>query len=570
MFFSLPFWVSSIAISIIKVILSGAVGAIFAIYARHSHDLYANSIRWSRVGGLLETLPLLWNSRRQVPKQSSIAMASMILAGLFNMVVAIFLGAAVFRAESIYQLDPTGAFTTQLVSADSSFRLEWTAFMEPNDTMKETLILLLSDTRSHPAPIPQTLYEPRTYDYDYEITCNETAAALAQDIHNFTFFYPSPSSACKTTWAVLPDYSFNLNLESASNMLVSPDVYMVVAAVSYTDDILHSPVPHVSGYIRKFCKRTSTLFSPVFTTFPKDGIAALPWTDLTRCQYGSGESIVMASTYLMFAINQLKDFDRITTSIFNETASLPLLTPMRTAINNGTFLNPTNNATMVMFTGLSPNVDFFVCMSTFSNRTNGMGLLCTYVLTSLMPLKPQPWDPYMPEEIKPDPSPSVDNDIPISELNLNIQHMPSGSQDSMLKFSPAHLLESTTDATKYIASLGYNVVTNKETGQLYILYETRKVTDAFEVSTALLIFLAVVVVACLAIWITSEVRYSTVYNGSLYKVIYQEIFVDFQDDMLAFEDNQESPLDVDEKPSRLSQEKSMTKLDNGSQDQLPA
>lgn len=483
-------------------------------------------------GGLLETLPLLWNSRRQVPKQNSIAMASMILAGLFNMVVAIFLGAAVFRADELVDLEPTGVLTTQLVSADSSFRLEWTTFMEPDATMEDTLILMLTDTRSHPFPTPQTLYKPRTY--DYEIACNETAAALAQDIHNFTLFYPSPSSACKTTWALLGDLYIDLSIERASNMLISPDVYMAVAAVSYTNAAVHfPPVLHISGYVRKFCERTSISPRSLFTTFPKDGIAAQPRTDLTRCQYGSGESIVMASTYLMFAINQLKDFDRITTSIFDNSTSLPLLTPMRTAINNGTFLNPTNNATMVMFTGISDNVEFFACSSTFLNRTNDMGLLCTYVLTSLMSINPQPWDPDMPEDIKPEPSPPVDDDTPISELNLNINHMPSGSRDSMLTFSPAHLLEATTDAAEYIASLRHNIATNKETGQLYVLYETSVFKDAFEVPTALLIVLAVVVVACLAIWIASEIRYPAVYNGSLYKVIYQEVSMDFQDDMLA-------------------------------------
>ncbi|KAG0061316.1 hypothetical protein BGZ89_011568 [Linnemannia elongata] len=518
MIFSLPFWVSSIAISIIKIILSGAVGAIFAFYARHSHDRYANSIRWSRVGGLLETLPLLWNSRRQVPKQSSIAMASMILAGLFNMVVAIFLGAAVFHADRPVVLKPTGVFTTQLMSADSSFRLEWTTFMEPDATMKKTLISLLSDTQSRPDPIPQTEYVPRT----------------------------------------------------ASNMLISPGLYMVVAPVSYTYATRFPPDPQVSGYATKNCTRTSTLRNPLFDTFPKDGIVALPRTDLTRCQYESDDSIVTASTYVMFAINELKDFDRIATSIFDDPTSLPLLTPMRTAINNGTFLNPTNNATMVMFTRISANVDFFVCMSTYLNRTNDMGLLCTYVLTSLISTNPQPWDPDMLKDIRLEPSPPIVDGIPISELNLNIQHMPLRSQDPMWKFSPAHLLEATTDAAEYIASLGHNIVTNQETGQLYILYETIVLKDAFEVPNALLIVLAVVVVTCLAIWVASEVRYPAVYNGSLYKVIFQGISLDFQDDALGFEDDQESPFDEEKKPSQPSQEKSMTTLDNGLRDQLPA
>ncbi|KAF8943370.1 hypothetical protein BGZ47_005488 [Haplosporangium gracile] len=310
MIFSLPFWVSSIAINIIKSIFSGAVDAIFAIYARRSHDLYANSIQWSRIGDLLETVPLLWNSRRQVPKQSSIAMATMIFIGLCNMVVTIFLGAAVFHADTLVDLGSTVVFTTQLVSGDASFRLDWTAFMESVATVEDTLVLLLNDTRSHPYPSPQTVYEPLTYVYD--VVCQETAAALAQDFSNFTF------------------------------------------------------------------------------------------------------------------------------------SIRPLRMP---------------------------------------GRLRG----------------PQPWNPIILADIKQGSPLSADKDTPVSQPEPSIRHMPLGTQDSLWTFSTAHLIKATTDATGYLASLGHNIVTNKEAGQLYILHDTFEFEDAFKVPTALLIVLGVVVVACLGI-----------------------------------------------------------------------
>ncbi|KAF9305882.1 hypothetical protein BGZ91_008677, partial [Linnemannia elongata] len=52
MIFSVPFWVSSLAITLIKIILSGTIGAVLTFYVRYSSDHYANSIRWSRIGGL--------------------------------------------------------------------------------------------------------------------------------------------------------------------------------------------------------------------------------------------------------------------------------------------------------------------------------------------------------------------------------------------------------------------------------------------------------------------------------------------------------------------------------------
>lgn len=553
MIFTLPFWVSSIVISLIKIILSGVVGAIFAFYARHSHDRYANSIRWSRIGGLFETVPLLWYSRRQVPKQSSIAMGSMIFAGLFNLFVTISLSALVFRAESPVELPPIGVFTKQLQSADATYRLDWTTFMESDANMKDTLILMLSDTRSLPNPSPFTVYEPRTY--DYEVVCNETAAAVSQDTLNMTFSYQTTSKGCKTTWATISqDVGINWDVDKASSQLFSSGIYIVVAPAHYPMDYLFQPEPLVIGSENELCSSNSHSTSPMFLTFPKDGITALPRTDMTRCHYGSEVSIVLASTQIMFAINQLKDFDKVATSIFTDSTNLPLLASMSTTINSGTFINPTNNATLVMFTRVSTNADFLVCASTFLNRTGDMGLLCTYVLTSVMTIKPQPWDSIISTDLKWPPSPLFEDDSIVSELDLSIQHTPSGSQSSMSSFSAAHLIKGTTDATEYLASLGHNVVVNNKSGQLYILFDTIEFKDAFEVPTPLLIVLVVIVVACLAIWIASEVLYKPVFNGSLYKVIYQEMFMDFQDDFLAFEVDQEAPLDVDEEPGRPSQE----------------
>ncbi|KAF9309056.1 hypothetical protein BGZ91_007564, partial [Linnemannia elongata] len=145
-------------------------------------------------------------------------------------------------------------------------------------------------------------------------------------------------------------------------------------------------------------------------------------------------------------------------------------------------------------------------------------------------------------------------------------------------YSVPHLLKATTNATVYLASLGHNVIMNKETGQLYVLYDTIESKDAFEVPDPLLIFLLVVSLVCIIFWISSEFLYTAVYNGSLYKVIYEEIkakddntpmLMDCTHNPLAFEGHQVIP-DLGEQASLSSlssQEYGMVVLGNGSTEQ---
>ncbi|KAG0265881.1 hypothetical protein BGZ95_003191, partial [Linnemannia exigua] len=234
----------------------------------------------------------------------------------------------------------------------------------------------------------------------------------------------------------------------------------------------------------------------------KEGLTSLPSTDTTRYQFGSSNSFVLAVTLIKFAVNHMVDFDKVIALIMDDPPNLHLLKTMHTVIDNGAFTSATNSSIVVFL---------------------------------------------------------------INRKESSVYHMPLGLRD-MATYSAAHLLKATTDATKYFASLGHNFVLDNdmddESRRLYVLYDTVELMDAFEVTTTLLIVLGCAVVVCSAIWGFSETKYPAVFNGSLYKLINQEIkskemetsmIMNFRQDPLAFNDYREIPY-LDELPRSPLQE----------------
>lgn len=206
--------------------------------------------------------------------------------------------------------------------------------------------------------------------------------------------------------------------------LIAPNTIIIAAPVVYVDGdrFFEMPRPFFNGgYKKNTCWQSPGLdFGVTLQIRPKDGLTSPPMTDVTKCQFASDESTVMSATYLHFAVNLLNDFNKVATSIFyDDSATFPLLQSMSGAINNGTFSDPTNNRTMVMLIKISTDVDVLVCISTFLNApSNDTGLLCTYMVTKVIVIKPQEWDPIMAVRLNRTSAPSVKPDSQINNLDF--------------------------------------------------------------------------------------------------------------------------------------------------------
>ncbi|KAF9214556.1 hypothetical protein BGZ59_003447 [Podila verticillata] len=564
MLFSLPFWVVSAFANLVKLILRLFIGAILTFYVKYSQDEYASSIRWSRTGGLLEMIQLFWHSYRLVPRKSSAVLALAMVAGFSIMFVSSILTVMVSRADIEGSSAAARAFTKQLISADPSF---WNVYLSAESTMEEALTAMLNDTRRNPNPRPKTRYTPRTY--AYEAGCDESTAAITKD-DNATFFFPSTSVNCKAYILGLYNRAYDWEPKTASVRTIDSSTFMVVTPVVNLDKHQTSEAiePLFTAFEGKLCFRLTSSperLDALTENFPEDGIITLPSTLATKCQYGSDRSLVSSVTYFQFAIGHMQDFDKVTATILDDPTSLPLLEPMYTAISDGAFSSPTNNSTMVMLTKIpfaASDVDFFGCISIYSKEQKNMGLLCTYMLTSIINVRPQARDPTIAADLKREPVPHNISDV-TNQIEFTIFHLPQvpelkSSQGTTPLFSAAHLVKATTDASRYLASLGHNVNMYKDSGsiadQLYILYDAVELKDAYEVSTTAFAVVCAVTGLCGLAWAFSEYPkyFPTVYNSSLYKVVYKELkskdesmpmLMRYTHDPLAFDGNQVADTD---------------------------
>ncbi|KAG0226374.1 hypothetical protein BGW42_003675 [Actinomortierella wolfii] len=284
-----------------------------------------------------------------------------------------------------------------------------------------------------------------------------------------------------------------------------------------------------------------------------------PKTLSTKCHYGfNEESAAMSATYFQFAVGNMQEFDNVIATILDDPTSLPLLEYMKAAIDEGIFESPTNNSTLVMLTknpSTASDVDFLLCFSKYREEQRTMGLVCTYILTSVIVVSPQAVDPAIAANLNRGSEPR-DYINATQHFTITIHHnLQNSGQDEGKKpsplFSSAQLIKATADATRYLASLGHNVYIYKDqdsqTDQLYILFDTVELKDGYEISSAAFVAICALTALFLLIFAISEKFFSTVYNSTLYKTIYKEIntkiesvpmLLHYTRDPLAFDDHQ--------------------------------
>ncbi|KAF9903541.1 hypothetical protein EC991_003746 [Linnemannia zychae] len=548
------------------IVLSNAIDAAATLYARYSHDSYASSIRWSRIGGFRESIELLWNSRHVVPKRSSFVMAIIVLAGIFLLGASTLLGLFVSHAEKRVNPATYKSLTQQAVSTDLTF---WTAFMGGTSTTEEILTLMFNDTRRIPTPAPRIRYTPRTYDYD--TVCNEVGVSFLFD-PNFMVAYPPQPPRCKEYIISLTNTHYDWNNTALVTDLIDPNIFMIKAPVilAHNPIVFQGPMTSFEGKERKSCGGFSIGRSLDLTyyPFPKDGVIWMPKTDASKCQFGSNESIVLSATYIHFAVNRLSDFGDVVASIFEDSINLSLLQSMNNVIKNGAFSTPNNITTLVTLIDISSTVDYLICIWSYLYSEGISGLLCTYIVTEMLSIKPQAWDPAMETDLNWTSTHSISPNDTTNKLNFTIYHIPKApaTNKPLSSFSAALLHNATTDVAKYLASLGHNGFVSKGTGagtetaiatdRLYVLYDTIELKDAFEVPTRFFIFLSIFVAFCLALSTVSLVMYPTTFNGTLYRIIFEELkakedktpmLMNNTDEPLAFEGQRVIP-DQDDQP----------------------
>ncbi|KAF9297887.1 hypothetical protein BGZ74_009608 [Mortierella antarctica] len=231
--------------------------------------------------------------------------------------------------------------------------------------------------------------------------------------------------------------------------------------------------------------------------------------------------LVTGGAFLEDSIQDLNEFENVTSIIFDNTTALLLLDTMGTLVRNGTFANLAINSTLVVLTEVTgAMVHYLGCNSRWVTRPNDLLLLCQYVVVDAFTTTPGLGDPIIAAAVG-------DRTASLVMYTSNIiakRHFASSTTSAgMAIYSVSEIMNSTSASTRYMASLGPNFVMDDTNQQLTILYDTTDIQSVSEMPTALFWAMVVVMVVCAGAMVFAMIKYDVRHKGSLYMVLHEKM-----------------------------------------------
>ncbi|KAF9312942.1 hypothetical protein BG003_005769, partial [Podila horticola] len=513
MFTSLPFVFVSLFFTLFGLLLIGALGALLAIYSTSKAE-YASSIRWSQQGGYLEMFLILRNSFHHVPRRATAAMIITVLASIVVQFASVGLGRMVHQVD--IEIDPGSTLSqTSQILLDTSVSTGWTQFLARSTTMEDALKTMLVDPQYIVDIDPGKRYNPKTY--GYKTDCNKFNTAIVRNITTAILgpkaALDQPNNGCAIIGFDTVIKYFEWALANSTNQRISDGLYKVVAPGTFADSTIMDVTPAVFFFDSHACYSPADVRN-LYSDTPRSGMTFSPSTMIFRCRYPTGEMQVAASTTFTFSVRHVEDFANVTSAIFDDTTDLPLLDIMDTITRNGTFASLTNNATMVILTDTSgAMVHFLSCISRWVTKGSDLLLLCQYIVVDAFSTTAHPGDPAIAAIVGNKTVSPFNNDM----STVVMRHFASSSTSTGITvYSVSSILNATSAATRYLASLGPNLVMDVENQKLTILYDTVEIQSVTEIPTVLFWVMVAVMVVCVSLMAHSMIKIDTIYSGTLY------------------------------------------------------
>ncbi|KAH7031993.1 hypothetical protein BKA57DRAFT_477867 [Linnemannia elongata] len=516
---SLPFVFISLFFTLFGLLLIGALDALLALYSTSKAE-YASSIRWSQQGGYLEMFRILRNSFRHVPRRATAAMVITIVASIVAPFASVGLGRMVHKVDIEINPGSTLSQTSQIL-LDVFVSRGWTQFLARSTTMENALKTMLVDPQYIVDMDPGKQYTPKTY--GYKVDCNKFNTAIVRNV-SIALISPKgalgqPNDGCAIIAFDTIISLFEWALAHATNQRISNGLYKVVAPGTFAKDTFMDVTPAVHFFDSRLCSSPPDVRS-FYQDTPRSGMTFSPSTMIFKCRYPTGEMQVAASTSFTFSVRNVEDFANVTSAIFDDTTDLPLLDIMDTLTRNGTFASLTNNATMVILTDTSgAMVHYLSCVSRWVTKGSDLSLLCQYIVVDAFSTTADPGDPAIAAIVTMKPV-GLSNDM----CKIVMRHFASSSTSTgMTVYSVSSILNATSAATRYLASLGPNLVMDVKNQKLTILYNTVEIQSATEIPTVLFWVMVTVMAVCAMLMAYSMIKIDTIYSGTLYMVIYEKL-----------------------------------------------
>ncbi|KAG0294185.1 hypothetical protein BGZ96_001626 [Linnemannia gamsii] len=160
-----------------------------------------------------------------------------------------------------------------------------------------------------------------------------------------------------------------------------------------------------------------------------------------------------------------------------------------------------------------------MCYGGRQEATQAPRIVCTHTTTSVLITKAQSMNSDILQRL---PNNSFRHKVYNLTSMLSLEHLPSVTTDQST-FDIPKILNASSVATDFFASLGQNFFLDWERSTLYVVYDTVDIIKGYEVPRWLFWTMVGVMVGCLAFWGATEYWVEAKYKRSLYFAVSKEL-----------------------------------------------
>ncbi|KAG0200168.1 hypothetical protein BGX33_011169 [Mortierella sp. NVP41] len=340
----------------------------------------------------------------------------------------------------------------------------WSIPIRYDATTEEALMAAVNNTRNIPQTSPTKLYFPRLS--EYELACDQLDVGA---LTSGPLFLPNDGCAAITFIPACETYNYN---------------YQAILAT-------------------------------------KIGLTSSPTTVLTKCLLTSGEMVSLSTSVVRFSVPSREMFHSVASSIFGDQDEVVL--GMEESVNNGTLSNlpvDRQEQAIVMEVKVSgTKVTALLSMGSRQEVGEVPHIACAYTITSALIVKSRPLNPDIAYRLANKGLNPKDSDITAMMI---LYHLPFVSK-AKPSFPISKILNASSVATDYLASLGPNFILDWDEAMLYIAFDTVDIINGYDFPRWLFYTIIGTMVVCLVFWIATEACLEGRYTRSLYWLVSKKL-----------------------------------------------
>ncbi|KAF9573574.1 hypothetical protein EC968_008329 [Mortierella alpina] len=521
----------------LQILLSSALGAALALYSR-SIQGYAHSIRWVRQGGYVEMFKAISTSRGKLPETIIRVLSTVMFLSVLISVADT--GAKVFVKQATRQTNFSQQViqTTPFIKVDTVAKMEgWETTVRPGSSIVDALTMTINSTRNIPNAQPGRQYTPQQY--PYETACDRL---------NFIPIHPNhtrlqvSNHGCANISMLNDNFleedlsrSYVTRRSEGRGTIILLGQYKSAGSSKFATGVSS---PEMTSYVKistsdgRSCSISDLHRNMLVPT--QSGLTYSPTTLITKCLYGTGEIIALASTSIRFSVPNLQSFQKVTSLIF-EQQNNDLLVGMKQSISKGLFshlaANNVSDGIHVMEVKTNgTEVQSLTCAGRRAPQNGTTYLMCSYTTVAATLTQPQAMLPEISAARRAGNNNNNNNTpyVPYDFYTVDIlmEHLPftnDSARSGPPRYATTSLLKASQEAATYFASLGQNFNIDWSGRKILVIYATADREKGYEIPVWLFAVVIGLMTSSLVLVGWVETSTETKFKRSLHWMVSKEL-----------------------------------------------